>query len=100
MAKYNATKTLKKATPTIRTEDGIVKQWEIEVVYSHNGFTRDYPHRADVEYLHKTPIEYTKAELIALMPPNLDNVFDSHYDSFNTPPTTERVSDFKLSDLA
>lgn len=100
MAKYNATKTLKKATPTIRTEDGVVKQWEIEVVYSYNDFTRDYSTRADVEYLDKTPTQYTKAELVALMPPNMDNVFDSHYETFTTPPTEERVSNFKLSDLA
>ena len=100
MAKYNATKTLKKATPTVRTDDGIVKTWEIEVVYQYNGFKRDYSHREDVEYLNKAPNEYTKAQLIAMMPSVMDAVFDSHYDTFNTPPTEERVSNFNLSDLA
>lgn len=100
MAKYNATKTLKKATPTIRSSDGIVKSWEIEVVFEHNGFKRDYSHREEVEYLEKEPSEYTKAELIAMMPAVIDSVFDSHYDTFNTPATEERVSNFSLSDLA
>lgn len=100
MAKYNATKTLKKATPTVRSSDGIVKSWEIEVVYQYSGFKRDYTHREDVEYLGKEPSEYTKAQLVAMMPAVIDSVFDSHYDTFNTPPTEERVSDFNLSDLA
>ena len=100
MAKYNATKTLKKATPTVRNSDGVVKVWEIEVVYQHNGFKRDYSHREEVEYLEKETSEYTKAQLIAMMPAVIDSVFDSHYDTFNTPPTEERVSNFNLSDLA
>lgn len=100
MAKYTATKTLKKATPTVRIEDGVVKTWEIEVVYEYNGFRKDYNTRSDVEYLEKTANQYTRAELIALMPPVIDQVFDSHYDTFNSPPVEERVSDFKLSDLA
>jgi hypothetical protein len=100
MAKYNATKTLKKATPTVRTDDGVVKSWEIEVIYSYGDFSRAYPHDEDVEYLNKTPEQFTKAELVALMPPNMDNVFDSHYDTHNTPPTQERVTDFNLNNLA
>ena len=99
MAKYNATKTLKKAQPTINTETGTVKSWDIEVIYSHNGFTRAYPHNENVEYLNKTPQQFTKAELIALMPFVMDSVFDSHYDTFTTPPTEERLANFNINDL-
>lgn len=106
MAKYSATKTLRKAIPTVRTQDGVVKSWEIEVLYSYTNtadetWSRSYPHREEnLEYLNKTPEQFTKAELVALMPDVMDAVFDSHYETFNTPPTTERVAEFNLNNLA
>jgi hypothetical protein len=104
MAKYETTKTLKKAQPTVRTADNVVKQWEIEVIYSHTNadgktWTRAYPHTEDVEYLNKTTSDFTKAELIGFMPSNMDTIFDAHYDAHNTPPTEERVSNFSINDL-
>ena len=105
MAKYPATKTLKKATPNVRTGDNIVKSWEIEVIYTHtrddaSTWTRDYSHTEDVEYLNKETIDFTKAELIGFMPSNMDVIFDAHYEAHNTPPTEEKVSNFNLNDLA
>jgi hypothetical protein len=105
MAKYSTVQTLKKASPTIRVADGVVKSWEIEVIYSHTDsdgkvWSRSYPHREDVEYMSKVPTNFTKAELIAFMPPNMDVIFDAHYEAHNLPPVDERVADFKLDDLA
>ena len=105
MAKYPATKALKKATPTVRTGDNIVKSWEIEVIYTHtrddaSTWTRVYSHTEDVEYLNKETSGFTKAELIGFMPSNMDVIFDAHYEAHNTPPTEDRVSNFNLNDLA
>ena len=105
MAKYETTKTLKKATPTVRTGDNIVKSWEIEVIYTHTRdddttWSRAYPHTEDVEYLSKETSGFTKAELIGFMPSNMDVIFDAHYEAHNTLPTEEKVSNFNLNDLA
>ena len=102
MAKYTNVKTLKKATPTIRTSDNVVKKWDIEVIYTEptSGWNRAYPHSDEVEYLNKTAEQFTKEDLIALMPPVMEDVFSSHYETFNTPATEERVSNFNLNDLA
>ena len=105
MAKYPATKILKKAVPTVRTEDNVVKKWDIEVIYKHTNannvsWSRAYPHMEDVEYMNKTANQFTKAELISFMSSNMDVVFDAHYDAHNTPPTEERVSEFNINNLA
>jgi hypothetical protein len=105
MAKYATTKVLKKASPTVRTADQVVKSWEVEVLYTHtrdNGTTwaRAYPATEDVEYLNKTADQFTKAELIGYMNPNMDVIFDAHYEAHNLPATEEKVSNFNLNDLA
>lgn len=105
MAKYATTKVLKKATPTVRTSDNIVKSWEIEVLYTYTRedgttWSRSYPHNEDVEYLNKEASEFTKNELINYMPVNMDVIFDAHYDAHNTPPSEERISNFNLNNLA
>lgn len=105
MAKYPATKTLKKATPKIRVSDNVVKSWEIEVVYTHTRannttWSRSYPHTEDVEYLNKTVDEFTKTDLLNYMPANMDVIFDAHYAAHNEPPTEETVSNFNLNSLA
>lgn len=95
------TKILKKAIPTVRTSDDIVKAWEIEVLYKNDadGWTRSYDTREDVEYLNKKADAFTKEELIALMPSNMDVIFEAHWTAHNTPATEERVSDFNINDL-
>lgn len=100
MAKYPYTKTLKKAKPTVRLSDNVVKSWDLEVIYKADadGWSRSYDHREDVEYLNKTPTQFTKAELLAFS--NLpDAVWDAHYEAFNMPATEERIGDFNLNDL-
>lgn len=102
MAKWSNTKILKKATPTVRLSDGVVKKWEIEVVYTEptSGWTRSYPHTEDdLEYLGKKPEQFTKDQLIALMPSVMDEVFSSHYDGTVAVPTEEKVANFDLSTL-
>lgn len=109
MAKYGPiTKTLKKATPTIRLSDNVVKEWNIEVVYSYAGdveknlpaWKTSYSETEDVEYLGKTADQFTKAELIGFMSPMLENsIFEAHYESQNMPATEERVGDFDINTL-
>ena len=103
MAFTTVTKILKKATPTVRTSDGVVKKWEIEVVYKNNGdaWTRSYPHtEEDLEYLNKTPEQFTSAQLIALMPSVLDTVFQHHWEAAHPGPAVEeKVANFDLSTL-
>jgi hypothetical protein len=95
-------KILKKATPTVRTSDQVVKKWDIEVIYKNtaDGWTRAYPHNEDVEWMNKTASQFTKEELIALMPTVTDTVFESHHKTMTTPRTEQRVGDFNLNDLA
>ena len=104
MAKYTTTKQLIKAVPTVREEDGVVTQWEIEVRYEHEKedgtkWARAYPHTENVEYLNQKLSDFTKAGLIALMPSNMDTIFDAHYDAHNSVATESKKTDFKLSDL-
>lgn len=110
MAKYAPlTKTLKKATPVIRNEDGVVKSWDIEVVYSYAGdeeqglpaWKTTYSENEDVEYMNKTVDQFTKSELIGFMSPMIENhAFEAHYESQNLPAKEERVSDFNVNSLA
>lgn len=111
MAKYseNADKILSKAIPTVRA-DGTVREWELEVVYSYPGegyattdkpMRRRYSEREDVGYLNKTPDQFTKTDLLNLM--NImqyDMVFDSTYESLNTPPTEFKDGSFDVNSLA
>ena len=102
MANHPYTKTLKKATPTTRIIDGVVKEWNIEVVYTstENGWKTSYTHKEEVEYLGKTVNQFTKSELLAMMPAVYDNhIFSAHWEAYNVPPTTEKVDNFDLSNL-
>jgi hypothetical protein len=109
MPKYAPiTKTLKKATPTVRAADNVVKSWEIEVVYSYAGdevnnlpaWKTSYSENEDVEYLGKTVDQFTKADLLGLLNiPQLENIFESHYDSMNAPPTETRLSNFDITQI-
>ena len=96
----NCDKTLSKAIPTVR-EDGIVKSWELEVVYSYPGegydttdapLRRRYEEIEDVEYLGKTPQEFTKSELFSFLNIAQYNlVFDSTYESVVFAPTEKKI---------
>lgn len=109
MAKYGPiTKTLKKATPTVRLSDNVVKEWNVEVVYSYAGDVEKnlpawktfYTETEDVEYLGKTVDEFTKAELISFMGPVIENsIFEAHYESQNMPATEKCVGDFDINTL-
>ncbi len=105
MAKYPATKILKRAKPKVRLSDGVVITWFIEVLYTHtrqNGTTwsTTYDHEEDVEYMNKLPTEFTQAELINFMPSNREVIFDAHYEAHNTPPADEVLNEFSINDLA
>ena len=100
------TKTLKKATANVRTSDNVVLEWNIEVIYEFAGdsdlvaWKNTYSHSEDVAYLGKTQEQFTKSELIAMMPANIEgHIFHAHYEAFNFPPTEERVN-VDLSTLA
>lgn len=91
-------KTLKKVKGTQR-DDGIVTRIEIEVVYAFEGdevnppWKTSYSHNEDVEYLGKTVDQFTKSELIALMPSNIEgHIFHAHYEAHNTPPKDNSAS--------
>jgi hypothetical protein len=101
MATHPYTIVLKKATPTVRLTDGVVKEWEIEVLCTstENGWKKTFNEREEVEYLNKVATDFTKSELIAMVNVN-DHVFDAHWEAHNTAPTTDRVGDFSITNLA
>lgn len=109
MTKYTPiTKTLKKATPTIRSEDGVVKSWNIEVIYSYAGdvekslpaWKTTYSETEEVEYLNKTVDQFTKSELIGFMSPMIENhIFEAHYEAQNLPAKEEYLSEFNINSL-
>ena len=109
MAKYSPiTKTLKKAVPTVRAADDVVKSWDVEVVYAYAGdednglpaWSTTYSESADVEYQGKKASEFTKAELIGFMSPMIENhIFEAHYEAFNLPATETRDDSFDISTL-
>ena len=105
----NTDKNLSKAIPTVN-ENGIVKSWELEVVYSYPaaGYTttdaplrRKYSETEEVEYLNKTPQEFTKSELFSFMNiTQYDAIFDSTYESVVLPPKETKDTSFDLNSLA
>lgn len=105
----NTDKTLSKAIPTVN-ENGIVKSWELEVVYSYPaaGYTttdaplrRKYSETEEVEYLNKTPQEFTKSELFSFLNiTQYDAVFDSTYESVVLPSKETKDTSFDLNSLA
>ena len=111
MAQYsqNCDKTLSKAVPTLNA-NGIVKSWELEVVYSYPGvgststdtpLRRKYSETEEVEYLGKTPQEFTKSELSSFLnTAQYDLVFDSTYESVVLPPTETKDTSFDINSLA
>lgn len=104
MAKYPATRVLKKASPTVRISDQVVKKWDVEVIFTHTRedsttWSRTYQGSEDVEYLNKTAENFTAAELLEYLNPSMDVIFDAHYEAHNIPATEEKVGDFNLNTL-
>lgn len=110
MATYTPiTKTLTKAVPIKRVEDNFVVRWEIEVDYAYAGdgaelpaWTTTYSHSIEISEPSKVATDYTKAELVASMPPVLEeHVFHAHYEAFNIvqPVTEEEDQEFTLDNL-
>lgn len=105
----NTDKTLSKAVPTLN-ENGIVKSWELEVVYSYPAagykttdapLRRKYSETEEVEYLNKTPQDFTKSELFSFLNiTQYDLVFDSTYESVVLPPKETKDTAFDLNSLA
>ena len=99
------TKTLVKAIPVIDTDTNKVKSWEITVTYKadSNGWETTYNHKADVEALNKAVEDFTKSELVGMMPQVLsDHVFDAHFEANNAAPVEVKeqvLSDFNTADL-
>lgn len=94
-----ATSALAKAVPTVKN-NGKVRKWDLVVRYSCNGLTKDFSREADVEYLDKTPTQFTKAELLGFCNlVHLDMVFDSFYGSMTGVPTEAKVDDFDITSL-
>jgi hypothetical protein len=105
----NTDKALSKAVPTVN-ENGIVKSWELEVVYSYPSvgydttdapLRRKYSETEEVEYLNKTPQEFTKTELFSFLNiTQYDAVFDSTYESVVLPPKETKDTSFDINSLA
>jgi len=103
------TKTLKKATPRIRKSDGVVKEWEVEVIYRYEGdesaglpaWETEYTEEKEVLHLKKTPDQFTKSELIGYMSPMIEkHIFHAHYEAQNLPDEEERDDEFDVDQLA
>jgi len=104
MSKYPNTKTLKKAKPKIVSATGVVKQWEIEVLFKHvrpdgSNWTTTYDHTEECEYMNKQVEDFTKAELVSFLNTNLDVIFDAHYAAHNTTATDETIDDFDINSM-
>ena len=94
---------IKKATPTVRSADGIVKSWDIDVVFVDDldGWNRTYSFsESDLEWMKKKPTDFTEADLLKFIPGTYDHIFEAHYDSMHPgEPVEEKVADFDLSTL-
>ena len=95
-----ATRAISKAVPTVKT-NGKVKKWDLTIVYSCGGVTKDFQRDIEVEYLDKEPSDFAKDELLNLANVvHLDMVFDSFYGSMTAVPTETKVDDFDITSLS
>jgi len=104
-------KTLTDAKPTIRKDDNIVTEWNVEVSFEYAGddadnlpaWSTNYNEIVDVSELEKTVAEFTKQELIGFIPEMYEErIFHDHYESFvlNAKPETQTDSDFSIEQLS
>lgn len=103
-------KTLHEAVPSV-TEDNIVKEWYVEVLYEYEGDSANnlpawniiYSEVTDVLDQNKAVKDYTKQELIDTIPTVYEErIFHDHYEAFVLHPKTssETVSDFSIEQLS
>lgn len=93
---------IKSATPTVRTADGVVKKWDLEVVFvdDETKWNRTYSFSEDVEWQGKKADKFTQAELLNIIPGTYDHIFEAHWQSMNPGPAVEeKVADFDVSKL-
>ena len=111
MSNYPHTKTLIAAKPTVRISDNFATSWDIEVEYTFAGdaandlpaWSKTYSHNEVIESPIKAVGDYTKNELIALMPEVIsDHVFGAHYEAYNIVVAVEEevVADFDVNSLS
>jgi hypothetical protein len=97
-----ATKSFTKAKPTVNADEKVVK-WELELEYSLNGYTVNFPAEIELEGNLKKPEKFTVSELKELArESHLDAVYNSMYESTQVPgePSEESVvEDFDISSL-
>lgn len=101
------TRTLTKATPTVRTADGSVSNWNFiaKFVDDLNGWERLYDFDMNLpEESTKAPEDFTASDILALIPETYNEIYDAHWHSQhpdpNPPaPVEEVVAEFDLSEL-
>lgn len=95
------TRIIQKATPVITIATGHVKSWQFDVVFQsdENGWFRVYPFKFDdLEWMEKTPEQFTKADLLGMISPSYDHIFDAHFDSMHPGPSVEEaIGNFDLN---
>lgn len=76
MKKYRFQKHLSSATPIVN-DNNRVKEWKIQVEYQAIDYdwTRVYSHTKDVETENKRTVNFSKEELVEMMPGEIDNYF-------------------------
>lgn len=105
------TKTLVNATPTILVDTTIVQEWYVEVLYEFAGeeennlpaWSITYSYTTDVIELDKTINQYTKQELINMIPLEYENrIFHDHYEAFLRVNNikSEKINDFSIDQLS
>jgi hypothetical protein len=97
-----ATKSFTKAKPTVNADGDVVK-WELELEYSLNGYTVNFPAEIELNDNLKKPENFTLSELKELArEDHYNNVYDSMYESTQIPGEPSEntvVENFDLSSL-
>lgn len=101
MKKYKFQKQLLSAIPTVNT-DGQVKQWKIQVEYQATDYNwnRTYSYTKDVEIENKTINNFSKEELIDMMPGEIDNYFfHKHLEEHCNQIQSQTLENFNVTQL-
>jgi len=101
MRKYKFQKQLLSAIPVINNDD-IVKEWKIKVEYQAIDYKwmRTYSHVKDVESQSKKAEDYSKSELVDMMPGEIDNYFfHKHLEKHCDQIKNQKIENFDLNQL-